>query len=108
MKLSIQERIYLSGVLPKESDFSTLKIVRDLENDLSLSETEYKKYDIVAKAQGGRLVMEWNDAGKKYKKEVKIGEKAFDIIVAALRELEKKRKLPISHMDIYERFVLAK
>lgn len=46
IKLNLSERITLLQILPKEGDFSTLKIFRELQGDIGLSEEDYKKNNI--------------------------------------------------------------
>ena len=49
MKLDVGERIRLLGILPEKGNLLTLKIVRELRDDLSFSEKEHKDFKIVAK-----------------------------------------------------------
>ena len=49
MKLTISERLMLLGVLPKEENFLSLKIIRDLKSALSFTEKETKKFGTVYK-----------------------------------------------------------
>jgi len=102
MKLTISERLILLGVLPKEGNFATLKIIRKLNEELSFNEDEFKKYDIV---QDGDQVRWDADADAKEQKDISIGEKATDIIVSSLRELDGKNKLNNKHITLYEKFV---
>ena len=99
MKLNVLERIMLLDVLPKEGSFVTLKIVRDLRSDLSFSEEEHKKFKFV-ESQGR---VNWNPAAEQFK-EVHIGEKATDIIVEALKKLDKEKKLTEGHLTLFEKF----
>ena len=46
MKLNIAERITLLGILPKEGDFTTLKILRELQENIGLSEEDHKENNI--------------------------------------------------------------
>ena len=43
MKLSVGDRLILLGVIPQQGDFTTLKIVRNMRDELSFSEEEHKK-----------------------------------------------------------------
>ena len=100
MELSIFERLILLNVLPKEGDFTTLKIVRKLRDDLSFSEDEHKVLEF--KNDGGQV--QWKLAGD-IAKDISIGEKATDIIVEVLKELNKTKKLTEQHIGLYEKFV---
>lgn len=100
MELQVGERLVLLSVLPQEGDFTTLKIIRELRESLSFTEEEHKTYNF---KQEGNLVI-WNKE-KDVSKEVKVGEKANDIIVEALKKLNDERKLRDEHFSLYEKFV---
>ena len=104
MKLTLAERFAALKILPKETDFTTLKIVRDLQDALSVSEEETKKYEVMTSVSNGYVQTTWNDEGKK-EVEIKIGEKATDIIVEALQKLNDEKKLTNEHFTLYEKFV---
>jgi len=100
MKLQVKDRLILLGVLPKEGDFTTLKIIRDLQEGLSFTEKEHKEYKFVQEGTN----INWDskaDAGV----EIKIGGKAKDIITDALKKMSEQKKLTLGHMELYEMFV---
>ena len=99
MKLPVSDRLILLGVLPKEGDFTTLKILRQMKDELSFSEEEHKKLNF---RQEGETIL-WDEELEG--KEVTFGEKATDIIVDAFRKLNDQKKLRIEQMELYERFV---
>lgn len=100
MKLNFQERLMLLQILPAESDFLTLKIVRDLQTKLSATEEEFKKFNI--KQDGERI--SWSNAGNK-EKDIDIGEKGQEIITEQLKKLGKEKKGTLSLLSLYEKFV---
>jgi hypothetical protein len=100
MELSVFERLILLNILPKEGDFTTLKIVRKLREDLSFSESEHTALQF--KQDGGNV--QWKQEGD-VPVEISIGEKATDLIVEVLKKLDKEKKLQESHFTLYERFV---
>ena len=117
MKLTVFERLILLNILPGEGDFTTLKIVRHLREDLSFTEEEHKlanfknEGEIFEDDEGNKSVVgkgqvRWKDEVKE--KEIKIGEKATDIIVDVLGNLNKDKKLRNEHMSLYEKFVELK
>lgn len=127
MKLLVPERIILQGILPKEGDFITLKLVRKLREALSFSEEEIKllgfTYEFscpkckqvifspaplncgtcnVAMVVGGNI--RWkqeNDPSK----DVYMGSKAKELCVSALKELDQKKKLTEQFMELFEKFI---
>ena len=103
MKLTIQERIALLQILPKEGDFVTLKILQELRAVLGFSEEDYKTFEIVQ--ENDRV--SWGKEGVK-EIELEIGDKAKEIIKDALSELDKNKKLQPEHFGVYEKFVQDK
>lgn len=103
MELSVLERLTLLNVVPKTGDITTLRIVRDLEADLSFSEEEHGLLKFTV--QDGRIG--WNSDGMATVglKDVAVGEKAMDIIQEALTALNKAKTLNLDTLGLYERFV---
>jgi len=100
-ELSVLERLILLNILPKEGDFTTIKLLRKLRENLSFDEDEHKKLQFV---QDGDQVR-WNEnvAGNK---RIMIGEKQADIIHDTLKKLNDGKKLTDSHYSLYEKFVV--
>ena len=102
MKLTVFERVVLLGILPEQGNFLTLKIVRQLREGLSFTETELKALDL--KQNGDQVT--WNPAAANPEgTEIIIGEKATDIIVEALKKLNDEGKLMEQHFTLYEKFI---
>jgi len=102
MKLNTFERLILLAILPREGNFITLKIIRQLREALSFTEEEVKVLKFVQDAE--KQMTTWNlDADKP--KEINMGEKATDLIVEALKKLDKGMKLTDQHFELYEKFV---
>ncbi len=101
MKLNVMERLNVLSVLPKESDFATLKIVRVLQDSVGFGEAEWKEYGI--KQKDGSTT--WNPEKGSEEKEIEIGEKATDVIKEAFKELNNKKKLTAQHLSVYEKFM---
>lgn len=102
MLLNVEERIVLLGILPKEGDFTTLKIIRDLQAELSFSEEENASLGL---RREGEMVY-WDKAEDKGK-EIALGGVARKVVVDRLVDLEAKKKLPMDYFGVYERFVLG-
>ena len=102
MKLTVLERMTLLGVLPLKGYYDTMKIVEDMRMELSLDEAEHKKLKVVQKGD----TIQWDDKlDNKDPKDVPIGEKATDIVVGALKELDKEKKIEARHMSLFEKFI---
>lgn len=102
MKVSVDDRLILLGVIPQQGDFTTLKIIRDMKGELSFTEEEHK---ILKFRQEGETI-HWEDGFEN--KEINFGEKATDIITDAFKKLNDQKKLRIEHMELYEKFVDGK
>lgn len=102
MELGVFDRLILLNILPKEGDFTTLKIVRTMREDLSFSEDEHKALQFEQKQSEGSI--KWKSEADK-PKHINFGEKATDLIVATLKKLSNDKKLTEQHMNLYEKFV---
>jgi len=59
--LNLGERFALLGILPQEGNFATLKVVRKLRENLSLTEEEMKHFEVKQIAtNGGNFQLTWN------------------------------------------------
>lgn len=99
--LSVTERLALLSLLPSQGDATTLKIVRQLREDLSFTEDEHEQYGIVVK--DGKCT--WDAAASSDGKDIAIGRKAREIIVAVLEDKDKRKQLEDGHLCVWDRFV---
>lgn len=106
MKLTLGERYRTLEILPKESTFETIKVVKKLNDDLPPSEKETKQYNIRTVEENGMTFTKWEDKDKT--EEVEIGEMAHSIISKAIKDLEAKEKLTLRDLSLYEKFIEAK
>ncbi len=100
-KLTLAERLTLLNLIPKENNFSTLRIIRTFSKELGISDEEYKEFGI--KQEGEKISWDPKNAGKE--KEFEIGEIANALIKEALKKLDTDKKLDQIHYTIYEKFV---
>lgn len=103
MELSVQDRIILLNILPKEGDFTTLKVLRDLQSALSFKEEELAILKFQAVEGGTR----WDPEGANSLSnvDINIGNVANALIVNSLQELSKNKKLTLEHLPTFEKFV---
>lgn len=102
-ELTVLERLVLLNILPKEGDFTTIKLMRKLRESLSFDEEELKKIEFHQEGDQTR----WNEKNAStILKQIQIGEKMLDIIHDALRKLNSEKKLTNEHLSLYERFVV--
>jgi translation elongation factor EF-1alpha len=100
MKLNLLERILLLQLLPAQEDIFVLKIIRDLKNNLSLTEEEHKEFNVQINGDN----MTWNTKGKE-ERDISIGEKATDICIEALKKANKNKTLTEQHISLYDKFI---
>lgn len=108
MKLNVAERIALLPVLPKEGDFTTLKILRELQEKIGFSEDDFKKFKLVTKVTDAGSRIEWDPKEGAKEVGIELGEKALEIVKEALLSLDKSKKLKPEQMTLYEKFVQEK
>lgn len=115
MELNVNERFTLLGILPKEGNFLTLKILRKLREELSFNESEIKALGFKSPGQtyvnddGVTITVPDNslhwDPRAPQTKEFDFGAKATELITDVLKELDKQKKLTDAHFSIYEKFL---
>lgn len=102
MKLFIQERIVLGGLLPEQGNYVNLKLIREAKESLSFTEEEHSLYSF---KQMGENSIQW-DATKDKGTDFKLGAVVEKIIKEKLMELDEKEELDEKHYTLYEKFCL--
>jgi hypothetical protein len=100
MELTVKERLVLMNMLPKEANFTTLKIMRKFNEALSFNEAEHKALNF--RTEGDKL--SW-DFTMIVTKDVEVGDFATELIRAHLKKLDKDNKLTEDHFSLFEKFV---
>jgi len=101
-KLNIGERLIILQILPKEGNFATLKLIRDLVNKIGISADEHTDFEL--KQEGDKL--SWNAKGSE-EKSIDFKIKEIELISNALEKLDKEKKLEFSHFSVFEKFAEA-
>ena len=106
VKLNLYERIVAMSLLPKEGNFLTLKIIRDLQMELAPTEEEAAIAELRTSPDGNGVVAQkgWFLVEEK---EIILGEIAKGLIVDALVKLDEAEKLVNDHFSLYEKFVIG-
>ena len=100
VKLSILERVTLLGILPSMENYATIKVVSDIHEKIGVDDKEAKSIGFTVK--GDRV--EW-DVSKAKEKEFEFGGFESKIIISALEELDKEKKLEPRHITLWDKFV---
>ena len=98
MRFNILERIMILGILPKEADFISQKIIMDLRSSVGFSQHELDEHKIKVHEDGN---ISWE---KDFEKEIKVTKRAAEIIINGLKELDKQKKVKPELMSIFEKF----
>ena len=102
MKLSFMDRMLLFGILPEKGSLVTLKLVRELREELSPSLDEIKEMEISENPETHRVV--WN-ADKDTGKEININSVTKDMIVKTLKSMDEKEELTAQHLSLCDLFL---
>ena len=102
VSLTVLERLVIGTLLPKETNFTTWKIVNDLKNDIALTESELKTLNMKPNPEGEGIIANWGDVPEK---EIVFGEVAEKMIIDALKKLDSENKLLEEHLTVYQKFV---
>lgn len=106
MKLKIAERFALLGVLPQQGNVITLRIIRELQSRLSLTEEEIKHYDVQNHANpDGSARINWNPELSEEETDITIGEAATGVIKEQLTRLNAQNQLHVTMLPLYEKFI---
>ena len=99
MELSVLDRIALLSLLPEQGDYTTIRIVHDLKQDLSFTEAEHLALNLQVTPEGG---MRWDGT---VEREYDFGPRTVALIVDVLEKADKGKKLSADHLHVYELFM---
>lgn len=100
MELKVAERLMLLNILPQEGDIVILRVVRDAQSAIGLTEEELAALEL--KQEEGRVV--WKSEAD-VPKDITIGPRVVSIIVEKLTKLNEEKKLTLQQLALYEKFV---
>jgi len=98
-QLNVGERLIILQLLPKEGNFTTLRLIRDLAAKVGLSADELVEFDL--KQDGSQV--KWNAEGSK-EKPFELKFKEIELITKELQKLDKENKLGFNHFTLFEKF----
>ncbi len=100
MLLNVKQRLLLMNILPSESNYITLKVIRRQEEFLSFSEEELQRL----KVEKDGDMYHWDEAADE-PVDIEIGESARGVIKLALRQLDQEGRLKAEFLPLYEHFI---
>ncbi len=99
VQLGVFDRILLLNILPEQVDMSMFGIYHDFLKELSFSEEEHNKFQIIHSEDGE---VKWkNDKPREFN----IGNKMLSVIKGRLEACQEKELLSEGHMDLFNKFV---
>ena len=101
MKLNVMERLLALQLLPSEGSIVMLKVIREAQDKLGLTEEEIKEFGV--KQNEGTAT--WNKEGNE-EREIAVSVKAQELLADELKKLDEKKKLTRHHVSLYEKFVM--
>ena len=107
VKMSVLNRLSLMGLLPEKGNYATLKINRELREELSCTEEENKALNFRPTGNGK---MAWDDTAVPPKDfefaEGSVREILLENVKAQLREMEKNGTLALDYIALYETLII--
>lgn len=100
MLLNVKQRLLLMNILPGESDYITLKVIREQQDRLGFSDEEL----IRLKVERDGDMYRWDEAADE-PVDIEIGESARGVIKMALRRLDQEGRLKAEFLPLYEHFI---
>ena len=104
MKLFIKDRGALLGILPREGNIVTVRVLSEMRKELGISEDEAKDIGLKTQKDGDQVVTTW-DVKKDTGKDVTFGDVALGIIREQLSALNKADKLNEDHLRLWSLFM---
>ncbi len=104
--LNVAARIHVIAILPLEGDVTTLRIVRELRETLSLTEEEHRDFGVTTEEREGQVTFKWgNVQAAMAPREIELRPKALAIIVETLKRLNQTKRLRAELLSLFEMFV---
>jgi hypothetical protein len=101
-KLNCGERLIILNVMPKEGNFITLRMIRNLVQKLGLTAEEIVNFQ-VEEAPGGQV--RWGPMGA-IEKEFEFAQAEVDLIKKQLKKMDDDGKLTNDTFTVYEKFCM--
>lgn len=104
--VNVMERTLILQILPRESDYETLKMIVGLHDKLKPTAKEITEFDYKEEVgKDGNVNISWNEKGKEAI-ELKLEKKETDFIADLFKKLDKNKKLNQSILGLYDKFVV--
>ena len=99
MKFTVQDRMVISALYPRQSDILNQLIVKDIESKVRLTKSELKDIDFSSAPDGRGFV--WNtDKGKEMEIDVEFTKAELAFLKSRIQELDKKKAITQNILDL--------
>ena len=105
MKLTLKDKIILSGLLPKEGSFEKLIIINDIQKKLTLTQEEIVEYEVETITIVEKQSIKWNEKWINAEFEIEFSEIELKNISDTFLKLSEENKLTMDLLDLYKLFV---
>ena len=105
MNLTVLDRLTLMNMMPKQGDFLTLSIARDIGKKVEVAQDEAKVIELKLSEsanQYGEHNVTWNPEAPE--KEVEFTESELGVIKKQLKQMDAQKTLKSSMLDLYKKF----
>lgn len=110
LKLTVEDRILIYGLIPQESDYETLRDFKKLEDELKFNEDETRRFDIsqVKDEASGLAHVTFNkEVTEGHLKDINFPARANAAVVEKLHKLSNDKKLTYQYLPLYEKFCVG-
>ena len=110
-KLTLHERILLTGLFPSEHEYKTIVAFEKLKANINFSEEEIRKFDmsvqVVPQVDGGnRVEYRYNkEVAEGYEAEIEIPALCVSYISGELKRMNEEKQISSDLISVYEKFV---
>jgi len=101
MLLDAKARLVLTGILPKEGDVITLRLLRELVGKVALSADELQTLEVVSNPITNLTT--WNTEAD-IPREIEFNTKEVEFIMETMNKLAGEKRLPVDALDLYDLF----
>lgn len=101
VSLGLMERLIITGILPKETNYQDLVLKGDILEKIQISQVEMSKYEMKFHENGS---VTCNKQGGTSKTNYEFTKLESSFIATSLKKLEQENKLTLELKNIYETF----
>jgi hypothetical protein len=98
IKMSVKDRLSISGVLPTEGDIITMTVTKDILDKVKISQAEGTEIEL-ERLGGG---FKWNDEKAK-DSEIQFTKAETEVMVSHIQLLDKQKKITLELLPLCEK-----